>query len=406
MSFVFKTIKHFPLPKYNMKKLLFLFFISLTYNALSQSKIDVKKQFTLAAQQYEGMLKSHQDITKTPQSTNADGSPRDMPTTWWCSGFFGGSLWYLFEQTKDPQWKVAAEKWTMAIQKEQYNTGTHDLGFMLYCPFGNGYRLTKKPEYKSIMLNGAKSLATRFDPKVGVIKSWNKFQSFDYPVIIDNMMNLEFLFWAARESGNKEFYNICLSHADSTLKHHFRPNGSSYHVICYDKDGTVLRKKTAQGYADYSAWSRGQAWALYGYTVMYRETKQKKYLAQAQRIASYILNNPNLPKDKIPYWDYNAPNIPNEERDASAAAITASALLELSTMKVAKGKAYFKAAETMLQNLSTPAYKAKIGENNHFILMHSTGHKPAKSEVDVPLVYADYYYLEGLLRYQTLTKKK
>jgi unsaturated chondroitin disaccharide hydrolase len=389
-----------------MKKILFITLILLNINVLGQSKIDVKKEFALAAQQYQGMLKSHPDITKTPQSTNKDGSPRDMPTEWWCSGFFGGSLWYIFEQTKDPQWKAAAEKWTMAIQKEQYNTRTHDLGFMLYCPFGNGYRLTQNPDYKSIMLTGAKSLATRFEPKVGVIKSWNKFQSFDYPVIIDNMMNLEFLFWAARESGNKEFYNICLSHADSTLKHHFRPNGSSYHVICYDKDGKVLRKKTHQGYADYSAWARGQAWALYGYTVMYRETKQKKYLAQAQLIASYILNNPNLPKDKIPYWDYNVPNIQNEERDASAGAIAASALLELSALKIPQAKEYFKNAEMMLQSLSSPAYKAKIGENNHFILMHSTGHKPGNSEIDVPLVYADYYYLEALLRYDALIKRK
>lgn len=388
-----------------MKNFLIFSFIFLTFNALSQSKIDVPQQFALVAQQYEGMLKSHQDITKTPQSTLPDGLPRDMPTEWWCSGFFGGSLWYLFEQTKDPQWKSAAEKWTMAVEKEQYNTRTHDLGFMLYCPFGNGYRLTQNPDYKKIMLTGAKSLATRFNPKYGVIKSWDKHDTYDYPVIIDNMMNLEFLFWAARESGNKEFYNICLSHADSTLKHHFRPNGSSYHVICYDKNGKVLRKKTAQGYADYSAWARGQSWALYGYTVMYRETKQKKYLKQAHQIASYILNNPNLPKDKIPYWDYNAPNIPNEERDASAGAIAASALLELSTLPGANGKGYYKAAETMLQSLSSPAYKAKLGENNNFILMHSVGSKPQKSEVNVPLVYADYYYLEALLRYQALNKK-
>ena len=390
-----------------MKKIFFLLFISLTFNALSQSKIDVKKQFALAAQQYEGMLKSHQDITKTPQSTLPDGSPRDMPTSWWCSGFFGGSLWFLFEETKNLQWKSAAEKWTMAIEKEQFNTRTHDLGFMLYCPFGNGYRLTQNPDYKKIMLEGAKSLATRFNPKYGVIKSWEKYAGFDYPVIIDNMMNLEFLFWAARESGDKSFYNICISHADSTLKNHFRPDGSSYHVICYGEGGKVLLKKTHQGYADESAWARGQAWSLYGYTVMYRETKLKRYLEQAERIAKFYLNHPNLPKDKIPYWDFNAPNIPNEERDASAAAITASALLELSTIVGGKkGEEYFKNAEEMLVNLSSDAYKAKIGTNNNFILMHSTGHKPGKSEIDVPLVYADYYYLEGLLRYRALIKEK
>ncbi|WP_337042759.1 glycoside hydrolase family 88 protein [Emticicia sp. 17c] len=380
-------------------------FLLGTIISFGQKKIDVAKEFAFAAQQYEGMLKSHPDITKTPQSTNPDGSPRDMPTSWWCSGFFGGSLWYIFEQTKDPKWKEAADKWTMAIEKEKYNTGTHDLGFMLYCPFGNGYRLTKNEKYKEIMLTGAKSLATRFDPKVGVIKSWNNWQGYKYPVIVDNMMNLEFLFWAARESGNKEFYNISVTHADNTLKNHFRPDGSSYHVIAYGENGEVLKKGTHQGYAAESAWARGQAWALYGYTDMYRETKDRKYLAQAEKIADFYLNHPNLPQDKIPYWDFNAPNIPNEERDASAGAITASALLELSTyVNKAKSKVYFNAAETMLQSLAGPAYKANLGENNHFILKHSVGAKPLKSEIDVPLVYADYYFLEALLRYQKLKK--
>ncbi len=379
--------------------------LGLSTFVFGQKKIDVAKEFAFAAQQYEGMLKSHPDITKTPQSTNPDGTPRDMPTSWWCSGFFGGSLWYIFEQTQDPKWKDAAHKWTMAVEKEKFNTGTHDLGFMLYCPFGNGYRLTGNEQYKEIMLTGARSLATRFDPKVGVIKSWNNWKGYKYPVIVDNMMNLEFLFWAARESGNKDFYNLSVTHADNTLKNHFRPDGSSYHVIAYGENGEVLKKGTHQGYADESAWARGQAWALYGYTDMYRETKDKKYLAQAEKIADYYLNHPNLPADKIPYWDFNAPNIPNEERDASAGAITASALLELSTyVSKAKSKVYFNAAETMLASLASPAYKANSGENNHFILKHSVGAKPLKSEIDVPLVYADYYFLEGLLRYKKLKK--
>lgn len=389
--------------KHTSKLIILLLFSSIV--VFGQKKIDVAKEFAFAAQQYEGMLKSHPDITKTPQSTNPDGSPRDMPTSWWCSGFFGGSLWYIFEQTKDQKWKDAAHKWTMAVEKEQYNTSTHDLGFMLYCPFGNGYRLTKNEKYKEIMLTGAKSLATRFDPKVGVIKSWNNWKGNKYPVIIDNMMNLEFLFWAARESGNKEFYNLSVTHADNTLKNHFRSDGSSFHVVAYGPNGEVVTKGTHQGYADESAWARGQAWALYGYTDMYRETKDKKYLAQAEKIADFYLNHPNLPADKIPYWDFNAPNIPNEERDASAGAITASALLELSTyVGKAKSKVYFAAAETMLVNLASPAYKANLGENNHFILKHSVGAKPLKSEIDVPLVYADYYFLEGLLRYQKLKK--
>ncbi len=371
----------------------------------AQTPINVDKEFAFAAQQYEGMLKTHPDITKFPQSTNPDGTIRDRSSDWWCSGFFGGSLWYLYERTKAPALKEAAQKWTMAVAKEQYNTGTHDLGFMLYCPFGNGYRLTKNAAYPPILLTGAKSLATRFDPKVGVIKSWNKFQNYDYPVIIDNMMNLEFLFWAAKTSGNKAFYDLSVTHADNTMKNHYRPDYSSYHVVCYNPDGTVAARKTAQGYADNSAWARGQAWGLYGYTVMYRETKDKKYLDQARHIADFYLKHPNLPADKIPYWDFNAPNIPNEERDASAGAITAAALLELCTYGGPSAKIYYQSAVKMLESLSSPAYKANLGENNNFILKHSVGHKPQKSEVDTPIIYADYYYLEALLRYDALRKK-
>jgi unsaturated chondroitin disaccharide hydrolase len=377
----------------------------LSLSATAQKSFNVKDQIAEAEKQYALMLQSHPDTTKTPQSTLPDGKPRDMPTSWWCSGFFGGSLWYLFEYTKDPKWKEAANLWTMAIKKEQFNKGTHDLGFMLYCPFGNGYRLTGNPEYKPVMLNGAASLSTRFDPKVGLIKSWNKLKEYNYPVIIDNMMNLEFLFWAAKNSGNKRFYEIATTHADNTMKNHFRPDNSSYHVICYDSTGKAIAKMTHQGAADSSAWARGQAWGLYGYTVMYRETKDKKYLDQAVKIADFYLHHPKLPADKIPYWDFDAPKIPNEERDASAAAITASALLELSgyTDKGRK-KEYLKSAETMLTSLSSDKYRAKTGENNNFLIKHCVGHKPAGSEVDVPLVYADYYYLEALLRYDKMKK--
>jgi unsaturated chondroitin disaccharide hydrolase len=386
-----------------MKLIKTLILILLSQSVFAQ--INVKKQMNLAAKQYEGMLESHQDFSQFPQSTNPDGSPRNMTSDWWCSGFFGGSLWYLYEYTKDPKWKKSAEKWTIALEKEQYNTSTHDLGFMLYCPFGNGYRLTKNETYKSIMLTGAKSLASRFNPKVGLIKSWDIFQkTYHYPVIIDNMMNLEFLFWASKASKNKEFYNLSVTHADNTLKNHFRDDYSSYHVICYDSTGIVLAKKTHQGASDESAWARGQAWALYGYTVMYRETNDLKYLRHAQKIAQFILNNPNLPKDKIPYWDYSKFG---EERDASAGAITASALLELSQYSKGKQRVnYIIAATKMLESLSSPTFRAKIGENNQFILKHSTGHKPGKSEVDVPLVYADYYYLEALLRYEKIVNKK
>lgn len=392
-----------------MKKIIIIPFLLmfLFQSVFSQNKplIDVKKEFTFAVQQYEGMLDSHPDITKFPQSTKKNGEPDNRNSAWWCSGFFGGSLWYIYEFTGDAKWKMAADKWTKAVEKEKFNKTTHDLGFMLYCPFGNGYRLTQNKDYLEPMLTGAKSLATRFNPQYGLIKSWDKHADCEYPVIIDNMMNLEFLFWAAKESKDKSLRKIAITHADNTLKHHFRDDFSSYHVVCYQPGTKIFRKKTAQGAADSSAWARGQAWAMYGYTVMYRETKKKKYLKQAEGIAKFIINHPNLPKDKIPYWDFDAPNLPNEERDASAAAIFASAFLELSTFSKQNKAIYFSTAEQMLSSLSSSAYTAKLKENNNFILKHSVGHKPANSEVNTPIVYADYYYLEALLRYKKLTNQ-
>ncbi len=377
--------------------------IAFSMNVLAQAKINVREQFALAEKQYALMLKTHPDTDKTPQSVNLDGTLRDMPTSWWCSGFFGGSLWQLYSYTKKAEWKDAAHLWTMAIQKEQYNTGTHDLGFMIYIPFGTGYRLTKNAVYKKAMLNGAESLSTRFDPNRGVIKSWNDFRGHKYPVIIDNLMNLDFLFWASRETGNKKYYDIATTHANTTIKNHFRPDNSSYHVLLYGADGTVDGRKTAQGAADESAWSRGQAWSLYGYTAIYRDTRDKKYLDQAIKIADFLINHPNLPADKVPYWDFNAPNIPNEERDASAAAIASSGLFELAGYAdPGRRKQYTDAAIKMLESLSSPTYRAKLGENNNFLLKHSTGHKPGNSEIDVPLVYADYYYLEALTRYDKM----
>ena len=379
----------------------------ITGFALKKPGIDVKNEITYAAKQYEGMLLSHPDLAKFPQSTKPDGTPDNRKSAWWCSGFFGGSLWYLYEFTGDKKWQQAADTWTKAVEKEKYNKGTHDLGFILYCSFGNGYRITQNKEYIEPMLTGAGSLATRFNPKYGVIKSWDHYKDCTYPVIIDNMMNLEFLFWAAKQSHDKNLYNIAVAHADNTLKNHFRPDFSSCHLVGYEEGGKVFWKGTVQGANDSSAWARGQGWALYGYTMMYRETKNPKYLRQAEGIAGFIMNHPNLPKDKIPYWDFNAPNIPNEERDASAGAIYASALLELCKYSTPDNNdRYFSFAEQILKSLSSPTYKAELGTNNHFILKHSVGHKPAKSEVDTPLIYADYYYLEALLRYNNYFKKK
>jgi hypothetical protein len=289
------------------------------------------------------------------------------------------------------------------LEKEKNNTGTHDLGFMMYCSFGNANRLQPKPAYKEILLTSARSLSTRFDKTVGCIRSWNG-KPDEYLVIIDNMMNLELLFWATRVSGDSSFYKIAVTHANTTMKNHFRPDYSSYHVINYNSQtGAVQQKRTAQGAADESAWARGQAWGLYGFTVMYRETKDKKYLEQAKHIASFLLHHPNLPKDKIPYWDFNAPGIPGALRDASAAAIMASALIELGSYVDKKNsKEYRSVAETILRNLSNEHYKAAAGTNGGFIIQHGVGHLPNKSEVDVPLSYADYYFVEAMIRYKKL----
>lgn len=392
-------------PNTKKRAVFFILIASMVSTGFAQKKrlVDVDKAFDFAAKQYTNMLASHPDLTRFPQSTKKNGEPDDRTSEWWCSGFFGGSLWYLYEYTGAENWKASADKWTKALDKEKYNTRTHDLGFMLYCPYGNGYRLTQNKEYIEPMLTGAKSLATRFNPAYGLIKSWDKHADCEYPVIIDNMMNLEFLFWAARQSKDKKLYDISVTHADNTLKHHFRKDYSSYHVVCYLPGTKVFRKKTHQGATDSSAWARGQAWAVYGYTMMYRETKDKKYLKLAEGIAQFVINHANLPADKVPYWDFDAPGIPNEERDASAAAVFASAFLELSTYSKQNKDLYFNTAEQMLASLASPAYTANLNENNNFILKHSVGHKPGNSEINTPLVYADYYYLEALLRYKKLT---
>lgn len=324
---------------------------------------------------------------------------------WWCSGFYPGTLLYLYEQTKDQELYGEAMRILQVLEKEKANTTTHDLGFMMFCCFGNAEGIAPKPAYKDILLQSARSLSTRFNPTVGCIKSWDSKPS-DFLVIIDNMMNLELLFWATKVSGDSSFYKIALTHADNTLKNHFRPDHSSYHVLNYDpKTGAVQQKRTAQGYNDESAWARGQAWGLYGYVVMYRETKDKKYLDKAEAIANFYLNHPALSADKIPYWDFNAPNIPAALRDASAAAITSSALLELCRYtNASSGKKYFGAAEAMLRSLLSPQYSSAAGANGGFLLQHCVGHHPAGTEVDVSLTYADYYFTEAKIRYRNFNQ--
>lgn len=366
----------------------------------------IQANFKDGAKQYK-VLKATLLPDRFPKTFDPKtGKAETSSSEWWCSGFYPGTLLYLYEQTKDTVLYNEAVRILGVLEKEQYNKTTHDLGFMMYCSFGNADRIKPKPEYKDILLNSAKSLSTRFNATVGCIKSWDSKNPDDFLVIIDNMMNLELLFETTKATGDSSFYKLAVTHANTTLKNHFRSDYSSYHVLNYDVNtGAVKQKKTAQGAADSSAWARGQAWGLYGYTVCYRYTKDVRYLQQAQHIAKFILTHPNLPANKIPYWDFNAPGIPNALRDASAAAIMASAFIELSQYtKGGDANRYMDAATTMIKNLSTPEYKAAIGTNGGFILKHGLGHMPNGTEIDVPLTYGDYYFIEACKRYKDVRK--
>lgn len=362
----------------------------------------IKENFELADTQYRYMA-TLIPADEMPQSYNEkDKKIISHDIKWWCSGFYSGSLWYIYEQTQNDAIKKEAERALEVIKPNQTYTGNHDLGFMMYCSFGNAYRLTKNEEYKDIIFRSAQSLSTRYRPSIKSIQSWNGNKYFKCPVIIDNMMNLEMMDWVTDQGGDKKYKEIAINHSNTTMKNHYRPDYSSWHVVDYDlQTGGVIRKATWQGAADCSSWSRGQSWGLYGYTMMYRFTKDKKYLNQARNISKFILNHPNLPEDKIPFWDFDAPQIPFAQRDASAGAIMASALLELGqyTSGTEKQK-YIADAEKILESLSGEKYRAKAGENGGFLLMHSTGALVLNSEIDVPLIYADYYFLEALKRYK------
>lgn len=359
----------------------------------------VDNSIDIAAYQLDMMANEISDSAKLPRSIK-NGKIRLENIYDWTSGFFPGSLWYMYEFTKDEKFKNEALKYTHLLYDLKDYTGTHDLGFMVYCSYGNAFRITNDSSYVPVMVQTADNLISRFNKNTQTIRSWD-FGEWQFPVIIDNMMNLELLFWASEYTHNPKYKDVAIRHANTSMENHFRNDFSSYHVINYDTiSGNVLSKGTFQGYSDESAWARGQAWGLYGYIVCYRYTHDEKYLEFAENIASFIMKNVKT-DDLIPYWDYNAPDIPNAPRDASAAAVTASALLELSEI-VNNDNQYYKYAETILKNLSSKAYLAQKGENKGFILMHSVGHLPANSEIDTPLNYADYYYLEALKRYKAL----
>ena len=383
-------------------------------NEATADKVDVAEALTYCHQKVSKSLddlgKDEKDYTLMPRNIeNSDTvwACRKATAEEWCGGFWPGVLWYDFENTSDQKIKKEAIQYTSSLgylsQQPAYD---HDLGFLMLCSYGHHYRLTGDPEAKKILLAAADSLATLFNPKVGTILSWprNVEMYGGHNTIMDNMINLELLFWAAKNGGSKNLYDIAVKHAETTMEHHFRPDGSCFHVAVYDPEtGEFIRGMTHQGYSDNSTWARGQAWAIYGYTMVYRETKDPKFLDFACKATDVYLKR--LPEDKIPYWDFDDPTIPEAPRDASAAAIVASALLELDNYCTDQHHGQYRdAAEEMLATLGSDQYRSSAKKDS--FLDHSTGHKPAGSEIDASIIYADYYYLEALTRLKKLQKNE
>ena len=381
-----------------------LIFLALCFSmsgckGTAPSDKDVDRSLRTAVFQMKALGQLYYDSDVFPRSWDEQtGSYNEFTYRDWTCGFYPGCLWLCHELTGDGECRDLAEHFTAKVKDVPFMTHTHDLGFMVLCSYGLQYAIEGDDVSREAVLQAARSLASRFNPGIGLIRSWD-FGKWHYPVIIDNMMNLELLFKASELTGDPVYRDIAVSHADKTIANHFREDNSSWHVVSYNDDGTVEMKTTYQGYSDDSRWARGQAWGLYGYTVCYRFTSDPAYLDQAKKIASLIMDLPTMPDDGIPYWDYDAPGIPDEPRDASAAAITASALLELQGMvEEPLAGEYVRYAGKILSSLCSPAYLAAPGTNGSFILKHSTGAAPIGSEVDDAINYDVYYFIEALKR--------
>ncbi|RZF57458.1 glycoside hydrolase family 88 protein [Sphingobacterium corticibacterium] len=372
------------------------------------STLDVEKELNYGVSQIEATLTAIPDGNPNiPRNIREDGKTwRYVDYKDWTSGFWAGQLWYAYEFDDKLELKEAAERFTSELKPLAYEPVIdHDLGFQIFNSFGHGYRLTGNESYKNVVLAAADSLATLYNPVVGTILSWPRsVPNMEWPqhnTIIDNMINLELLFWASKNGGADSLYDIALKHAETTMENHFRDDYTSYHAVVYDKDtGKRIKQVTHQGYADDSMWARGQSWAIYGYTMVYRETKDVRFLDFAQKVTDVYLEH--LPEDLVPYWDFNAPDIPDAPRDASAAAVVASALLELSQyLPQDKQQLYRSKAEGMLKSLAKHYHAAP---KNSALLGQSTGHYPAGTEINTSINYADYYYLEALLRQKNYSK--
>jgi unsaturated chondroitin disaccharide hydrolase len=323
----------------------------------------------------------------------------------WCSGFWPAVLWMDYIASGDTVLLRPARGYTESLRGIAYRpVFDHDIGFLMMCSYGKGYEVTRNDDYRQVLLASADSLATLFNPVVGTLLSWPrevKPRHWPHNTIMDNMINLDLMFWAAKHGGNPLLYDLAVTHAMTTMRHHFRSDGSCYHVAVYDTiSGDFIKGVTHQGYADYSMWSRGQSWAIYGYTMVYRYTHKQVFLDFAQKVTDiYLKRLSETSDDMIPVWDMDAPD--RNVKDASAACVVADALLELQDyVKGEKQQRYREAAVKMLKQLSGKRYRS--GKRNVSFLLHSTGHHPAGSEIDASIIYADYYYLEALLRAKAL----
>ncbi|WP_158837298.1 glycoside hydrolase family 88 protein [Polaribacter sp. L3A8] len=380
------------------------FFIILSF--LVSCKTEKKERYNSQKKlenRYTKLLLYKVDSLAFPRSYNPkEKKIKKVPSKDWTSGFFAGNIWQIYQITGNPKDKELAQKWTAFIEKEKYNDKTHDMGFKVYNSFGQALKHNNNQKYKDIIVKSAQTLSSRFNKTVGSIRSWdfNK-DKWNFPVIIDNMMNLELLFEASKISNDSTFYKIAVTHANTTLKNHFREDNSCFHVLDYNpENGAIRMKVTHQGYSNNSSWARGQGWAIYGFTMAYRYTKDKKYLEQAKATANFFLNHKNLPEDGIPYWDFDAPNIPNEPRDVSAGAVVASALVEL--YEYTKNETYLNYSKKFMNNVQTEKYILPETLDIPFILDHSSGDWSKRSEMDAPIVYGDYYFLETKLRLKSL----
>lgn len=384
-----------------------LLFIVLSF--LVSCKTEKKEHYNAQKElenRYNKLLVYKLDSLAFPRSySHNDKEINKVPSKDWCSGFFPGNLWQIYKLTGNEGYKKRAQEWTAFIEKEKYNDKTHDMGFKVFCSFGNGLSIdTENQVYKDIIVESAKTLSSRFDESIGSIRSWDFNKDvWQFPVIIDNMMNLELLFEATKISGDSTFHKLAVTHANTTLKNHFRSDGSTWHVLDYDTLTKQPRLKvTHQGIHDNSAWARGQGWAINGFTMVYRYTKDPKYLERAKATAAFFLNHKNLPEDGIPYWDFDDPAIPDVSRDVSAAAIVASGLVEL--YGYTQNEAYLNYSKKVVANIKSVNYILADNLDVPFILDHSFGDWSKRAEMDEPIVYGDYYFLQTLLRLRDIEK--